>query len=365
MKVKITPKDAQELYPTDILFQSVFWGKVKNRLGWKTLAFNVSSPYPMGDVLVLTKSDFNGRSIVYVPQGPEHGPEPESYGIFLEALSCAMIDYLEPSTVFIRYDLPWVDPYAFDEYPNSPDSRGLLRPEGKLRELRMNFGTRSWNLKKAPYDLTVADALIVDLTAQEEDHLARMKPKTRYNIRLAERRGVGVHKASARALPIFYELYQQTTLRNGFFTCDYRHFSSLFESRNENSNRQEISFFLATHRQEVLAGAIVAYSGQNATYLFGASSNQSRNLMGSYALHWHIIKTARAEGFLFYDMGAISPAKDPEHPFYGMFRFKVGFGGRMIHRAGSWDFPLKNNEYEHFRNHETLSYSLEKQFSES
>jgi len=71
MEVKITPKDACALYPTDILFQSVFWGQVKNRLGWKTLAFNLSSPQPMGDVLVLTRSDSNGRSIVHIPQGPE------------------------------------------------------------------------------------------------------------------------------------------------------------------------------------------------------------------------------------------------------------------------------------------------------
>lgn len=77
--------------------------------------------------------------------------------------------------------------------------------------------------------------------------------------------------------------------------------------------------------------------------------------MGSYALHWEAIRQARARGCRRYDMGAVAPQKDPDHPFYGLLRFKAGFGGQIIHRNGSWDYPIDHAAYTAFRNSEILS----------
>lgn len=354
MQLRLKPKDAGRLLPTDIVFQTGFWGAVKSRLGWKPLAFDFVSSGPDGDVLVLTKAVLPGVSVAYVPQGPEFGPEPDQYGLFLESLSEGISAHLDPSVTFIRYDLPWESQYAADQANGSLQEEPFHRPESRLQELRMNFGTRSWNLQKAAIDLTFADRVVVDLGRSEEEILRSMKPKTRYNIGLARRRGVEVFHASSNLLPAFYDLYCQTAERNRFRVCEYRHFSSLFSTGSSHVDATEILFLLAKHGRDLLAGAIIAVSARTATYLFGASSNEKRNLMGPYAIHWTAMQIARAKGCLYYDLGAVSPEKDPAHPYFGLYRFKTGFGGRIVHQSGSWDYPLDEGTYRIFRNSENM-----------
>ena len=354
MKIHLQQKEAQELLPTDIVFQTAFWSAVKSRLGWNSLAFDFTSSGPDGDVLVLTKTLYPGISMAYVPQGPEYGPDRDQYGLFLEALSEAISGHLDPTVAFIRYDLPWESQYATNTDDGSEQQEWSTHPEPRLQELRMNFGTKSWNLRKAVVDLTGADTVVLDLTRNEEQILSDMKPKTRYNIRLAQRRGVRVFPASPDLLPDFYELYRQTALRNHFYPGEYGHFSTLFSALSCHPQSSEILFLLASHNQDLLAGAIIVISGRTATYLFGASSNEKRNLMAPYAIQWTAMQLARAKGCLRYDLGAVSPTKDPDHPFYGLYRFKTGFGGKIVHRSGCWDYPLEFGGYETFRNSETI-----------
>ena len=353
MKLRLRPKDTAGLLPTDILFQNVFWSTVKAKLGWKPLAFDLITPRGAGDVLVLTRRLSCGVPVAYVPQGPEYSPRPDGYGSFLEELSDALVGYLDPGIALIRYDLPWVSPYAGSEARRNghewPD-----HPEPRLRELRMNFGTEKWNLRKAVSDLTVADALILDIGRTEEEILKDMKPKTRYNIHLARRKGVSVLHASEEMLPAFYQLFGQTGRRKGFPVCSYEHFAALFSTGAVREHPSGIHFLLAVNGQEPLAGAIIAISGRTATYLFGASADHGRNLMGSYSLQWSAIQLARAEGCSAYDMGAVSPRADAAHPFYGLYRFKTGFGGNIVHRTGTWDYPLDADAYTTFRNLEVM-----------
>lgn len=350
MKIDVKPKNIHKLFPTDILFQTSYWGHVKHRLGYKPAAFDFSSSIGQkGDLLVLVKPLDQNHAAAYVPQGPESGPDPEKYGLFLEALSQALIKHMDSNVVFIRYDLPWESPDAAESVDGQPWPG---HPPQRLRELRMNIGTSTWNLRKSDFDLTVADALIVDLARTEEEILSAMKPKTRYNIRLAQRKGIRVFNASAEMLPTFYDLYQQTARRNGFNPGSYHHFSALFSTLSHHPGSSEILFLLAAIDRDILAGAIIAVSGRRALYLFGASSNKHRNLMGSYAVHWEGMKSARKKGCLTYDMGSVSPFPDPGHPFYGMHRFKTGFGGKIVHRNGSWDYPFKRHGYDIFRNYE-------------
>lgn len=354
MKIRLKQKEAGELLPTDIVFQTAFWGDVKSRVGWKPLAFDLMSSGPDGDVLVLTKALFPGISVAYAPQGPEIRPDPDQYGRFLEELSMAIRAHLDPPVTFIRYDLPWESQYSTNTENDSAERQPFECAETRLQELRMNFGTRSWGLRKAVVDLTFADRVVLDLSRKEEEILAGMKPKTRYNIRLTQKRGVKVFPASLHLLPAFYELYRQTAERNDFQLCEYRHFSALFSTAFSQPDSTEILFLLAKHDLDLLAGAIIAISGRTATYLFGASANEKRNLMGPYAIQWTAIQIARARGCLHYDLGAVSPGKDPDHPCFGLYRFKTGFGGRIIHQSGSWDYPLDEKGYKAFRNFETF-----------
>lgn len=350
MNIEVQPKKVHALLPTDILFQSVYWSKVKSHLGWNPVAFDYqSSAGQKGDILILIRTLEAGLAVAYVPQGPEVGPETEKQGLFLETLSLNLIKHLDSSIAFLRYDLPWESAYMPDAN-NGQSWPG--RPPVRLREMRMNFGTLTWNLRKADADLTVADALILDLQAPVEKIFSDMKPKTRYNIGLARKKGVSVFRASMDMLPVFYNLYLQTAKRNGFPSCSYHHFSALFSATAHSGKGSETFFLLTAKGQDILAGGIFVISGRQALYLFGASSNERRDLMGSYTLHWEMIRIARNRGCREYDMGAVSPGPDPSHPFYGMYRFKTGFGGKIVHRRGTWDFPIDEMKYDSFRKFE-------------
>lgn len=354
MDLTAFPKDPRDLLPTDILFQTSFWSDVKRRAGWKPLAADYTSAPADGDVLVLTHPIGGGASMAYVPCGPERGPGPADQGRFLESLSECLRPHLDRSVAFIRYDLPWDSPFADDPAWQSDDTGGAPQPEPRVQEMRMNFGTRAWALRRAPLDLFAPDTIVIDLDREPDDLLAAMKAKTRYNVRLAQRHGVRVEEAAADRLPAFYELYRLTAERDGFPVHDYRHFTALFEARDEDPEAPRLVFLLAYHEDDLLAGEILSICRRTATYLFGASSNTKRNLMAPSAIQWAAMLAARSRGCTRYDLCGVAPADDPSHPFAGLLRFKSGFGGRRVTRAGCWDFPLDDTVYEQFRSVEML-----------
>lgn len=347
----LSMKHPTTLLPTDILFQTPYWAHVKSTLGSRPLAFDIVSTGQWGDVLVLLQPFGRDKTLAYIPQGPEYAPPEENRGPFLEHFSLALARHLGPSVAFIRYDLPWESPYA-DEMQTGQRTDF---PEPRIRELRMNMGTAHWNLKKSNTDMTVASSLVVDISGSEHEILARMKPKTRYNIGLARRKGVTVREVCMDKLRPFHALYCQTAIRNGFRPCSHAHFSALFASRLRRHKNADILFLLAEHGHDVLAGAIIAFSGKAAIFLYGASGNTKRNFMAPHAMHWSAMLHAREHGCLTYDMGAVSPRPDPSHPFHGLYRFKTGFGGNTVLRSGSWDYPLDQDLYQEFCNAEELS----------
>jgi lipid II:glycine glycyltransferase (peptidoglycan interpeptide bridge formation enzyme) len=345
----LATKNTGALLPTDILFQTPYWAQVKCRLGLEPKAFDIASAGEPGDVLVLLQP-WGRRKVAVVPQGPEHAPAEEEYGRFIEDFSLSLAEFLGPEVAFIRYDLPWKSPYA-DEMR----ARGWSAyPEPRVREMRMNMGTRHWNIRKSFEDLTVASSLVVDIAGSEEDILARMKPKTRYNIGLARRKGVTVQPAGLASLPEFHALYLQTARRNGFRPCGFRHFAALFQGLASARGESGLFFLLARHGSDTLAGAIVGVSGRTANFLYGASANIKRDLMAPSLMHWTAMLHARERGCACYEMGAVPPALDPSHPFHGLYRFKTGFGGRIELRSGSWDYPLDPAAYEEMSAAENL-----------
>lgn len=351
MQLSVTPKKVTHLLPTDIIFQTEYWAEVKARLGWQPCAYDIEDRESEKDMLVLVKPLNDGMCAAYIPQGPEFGPCRENYGPYLESLSESIVNQIDSNISFIRYDLPWESPYT-DILDQNPAHE---IPEERIREIRMNFGTRHWNFRKTPVDMTVADSYIIDIDDTEDRMLSRMKSKTRYNIKLAERKGVRVYAASTRMLPVFHRLHLETAKRKGFLVREYPYFETLFASQKENADPCEVKLMLAVHGKDVLAGAIVAVTEKTAYFLYGASAMKKRNFMASYALHWETIRYAKALNCKTYDMGAVSPACFPDHPFFGLYRFKTGFGGRVVHRAGSWDYPIDSDAYASFRNWEEIN----------
>jgi lipid II:glycine glycyltransferase (peptidoglycan interpeptide bridge formation enzyme) len=182
--------------------------------------------------------------------------------------------------------------------------------------------------------------VLVDLERDEEVMLAAMKPKCRYNILLAERKGVTVRRTDAGGLDVFYGLLCETARRDGITVHGAGYYRSLFDSAGGEPG-VDLRLYTACHGGDDLAAAVVLFRGPAAVYLYGASSNVKRNLMAPYLLQWQAMKDARIAGCAVYDLFGIPPCDDPSHPMAGLYRFKTGFGGTIVHRPGSWDYVYR------------------------
>jgi len=189
---------------------------------------------------------------------------------------------------------------------------------------------------RAPFDLYPTQTLRLDLGPGEEELLAAMRPKGRYNIGLAARRGVAVESTdSLQALRRFYALFAQTARRDDFFGEPYGFFINLFGALAPVGMAR---LYLATHEGVDLAAALAVHFGGRATYLYGASADVGRNLMAPYAVQWAIIRDARAAGLREYDFYGFEPHGLTDHLYAGFSRFKRQFGGTPLRFIGAHDY---------------------------
>ena len=354
MKLDIARKDTDQLVPTPIVQQTAFWGRVHRRLGFGTDAFDVAAPDAIaGDFLVLRSPLTADTDYAYVPYGPEVAPKAEDMGRFLERLSLELQPMLGTRCAFVRWDLPWQAVHARESASFAPTGEWHGPPPRPLRELRMNIGTDERNLWKASRDVLPPDTVVIDLRESEDAILARMHSKTRYNIRLAERRGVEVVEGDARDLPAWYAIYRETSARHGLDPMSFEHAATMLDERADDAASPVVTrLLLARHGGRLLAGMLLALAPDRATYLHGASTREHRELMGSYALQWGAIRAAKAHGCLDYDLLGTAPRDGAPHPLAGVHRFKIGFGGQLFHREGCWDFPFDVETYNAWRQHE-------------
>ncbi len=188
--------------------------------------------------------------------------------------------------------------------------------------------------------------MLIDLGMPEGQILAQMKSKTRYNIRLSRKKGVTVVTGGKEDVEKWYAVYRETAERDRISIHSCAYYRSLFElAETYPGKKPEILLLLAVSDDRILAGNIVSLFGNQATYLFGASTSEDRNLMPAYALQWEGITRGKSAGCTTYDLFGIPPDDSPEHPMHGLYRFKTGFGGTILHRLGCWDLPLKPAVY--------------------
>jgi len=185
--------------------------------------------------------------------------------------------------------------------------------------------------------------ILINLEQSENELLAAMHEKTRYNLRLAERRGVRCDLAGAEASEIFWKLLQETASRDRFSTHERAHYEKLLEAfggdpaaRERATARVLVAYF---EGQPVAANLLVFFGGV-VTYLHGASGNAHRNVMAPFLLHWEAMRLAKRFGYHFYDLWGIDEKRWP-----GLTRFKRGFGGEEVASSGTWELPLNRFWY--------------------
>lgn len=287
--------------PNPHLLQSYRWGQLQANFGWEVERRRLAlggSDLPVTMLLAPTLAP--GGRFAYVPKGP--AADAGGLGAALDALAAVAG---EMDLAFVR-----VEPEVEADYrPPAPWVKApATQPE---------------------------NTSIIDLTPDLDALLAGFKPKTRYNIRLAERKGVAVERSADVAT--FARLAAATSARHRIQLATEPYYARLFEIfAGDDSAR----LYLASHEGEALAGIVIMRFAGRATYLFGASTAKKRNLMPAYLLHWHAIQELHAADDVEYDLWGVPPENAPDHPLAGLWQFKSGWNGRRVDYAGAFDLPL-------------------------
>jgi lipid II:glycine glycyltransferase (peptidoglycan interpeptide bridge formation enzyme) len=338
MGIRVSIPEGETGSPSSFL-QSRFWGDFKAEFGWKPIRLQVERDSDRRPLLLLIRRLPAGLCFAYVPHGPEIDSGAGGRAALLAALSECVKPFLPANCLFIRFDPPWCSLEAIAER----EEEGAVRRD--IEGLRPCIGKP---LMRAAADVQPPDTVLVDLRRPEAEILAAMKSKCRYNIRLAGKKGVAVEEAGLDSVPVFYELYRETSERDRIVLHPelyYRRLIALAAERRASGElgAPDARLWIARHEGHALAAIITLFFGGQAVYLYGASSDEKRNLMPAYALQWAAIRAAKAAGCSSYDLFGIPPTDDPSHPMAGLYRFKTGFGGEIAHRAGSWDYPLSGD----------------------
>jgi len=181
----------------------------------------------------------------------------------------------------------------------------------------------------------------------EDDVLAGMNQLWRRNIRKAEKAGVTVSTGGTEDLKAFHDLYVHTAERDHFTPRPLAYFRTMYDALGADDPGR-ITLWLAHHEGDLVAATIGVRVGRHAWYSYGASSTDKRDVRGSNAVQWAMIRDAIAEGAEVYDLRGITDTLDADDPHVGLIQFKVGTGGEAVEYVGEWDLPLNRLLYKAF-----------------
>jgi lipid II:glycine glycyltransferase (peptidoglycan interpeptide bridge formation enzyme) len=193
---------------------------------------------------------------------------------------------------------------------------------------------------------------LLNIEKSEEDLLAEMKQKGRYNLKIAKENGVYVTSSpkKGKELDAFYSQYKLTGKRHNISYRSKKYFEHLLEILGQKGYAKVYSVWIKKEDREIpLASAIIIFYNRACLYLYGGSGEEFRNLMAPYLLHWEIILEAKKQKLKEYNFLGVAPNEDPHHPWAGITRFKKQFGGYQVDILGSFDLPLKPFEYKMFK----------------
>ena len=300
-------------FPNAHILQTATWGQLKNDFDWE--AIHVISGHNVTQskcgAQVLFRRLPLGMSLAYIPRGP----------------------------VGSEWDRLWPE---VDNVCRAKRAIFLkIEPDIWSGSAAWKQGTVPDGFKISPQSIQPPRTVVVDLSGSEQDILGSMKQKTRYNIRLAVKKEIQVKFSDD--VDAFYELMETTSLRDQFGIHSHLYYQTAYDLFHEAG---KCELLMAEYDGEPVAGLMVFVSGNRSWYLYGASSSIHRERMPTYLLQWEAMKWARSKGCLQYDLYGVPDhdadyleANFQEHSqgLWGIYRFKRGFGGKVIRSPGPWD----------------------------
>ena len=311
-------------YPDAHLLQSGEWGELKSAFGWEAVRIVAGE---VGAQILFRRLPL-GFTLAYMPKGPVFSYQSS----VISDQFWAEVDKVcrARRAIFLK-----VEPDAWETMECDDKSRRIAKsgPAGVLRE--------DFAILPSPHSIQPPRTIIVSLKGSEEEILAQMKQKCRYNVRLAEKKGVTVRAWDDIAG--FHEMLLATGERDFFGVHSLEYYRRVYGLFHEAGMCEML---VAEYEGRPLAALMVFARGKRAWYFYGASTDESRNLMPTYLLQWEAMRWAKARGCEEYDLWGV-PDGDEEtletqfiarsDGLWGVYRFKRGFGGKVRRAAGAQD----------------------------
>jgi lipid II:glycine glycyltransferase (peptidoglycan interpeptide bridge formation enzyme) len=339
--------------PNPHFLQTYEWGQVKAKYGWQPIylawdsegkmkeeaSFSSLAFYPSAAALVLKRqiirSGFAARlSILYAPKGPllNWANEPLRSRVLNDLQAFAK----KEGAIFLKVD------------PDVPLGTGVPSSEEDVidhggQAVRSVLERMGW--KTSADQIQFKNTVLIDLSPSEEELLAGMKQKTRYNIRLAQKKNVTLRIGTSSDLGMLYKMYAETSVRDGFVIRDEEYYKTVWTTFMANLQspvpNPQLPFtepLIAEVENEPVAAIFVFCFAGRAYYVYGMSRDLHREKMPTYFLQWEAIKRARATGCSAYDLWGAPDVFDESDSMWGVYRFKEGLGGKVVRTLGAWDF---------------------------
>ncbi len=299
--------------------QSWEWGEFQKKAGNKVFHLGIEEDAKLISVITFIKKDlFLGKSYFYAPRVLINNEESSNLagGLKINNLFNRIKKIAQAEKcIFLRFD-------PINKFQISDSKFHARQPIGQIQKT---------------IDIQASKTLILNIEKSEDEILKSMHQKTRYNIRLALKKGVVVKeiKDVNSKFDEFWNLMQETESRDGFRLHAKRHYQNILSLDSDS-----LKLIGAFYKEKLIVANIVSFFGDMVTYVHGASSSEDRNLMAPYALQWETIKIAKEEGYKYYDFNGIDENKWP-----GVTRFKKGFGGEEINYPGTFDLVFNSLQY--------------------
>lgn len=330
--------------PDPHLLQTWEWSQVKARYGWEPMPFvwygqpSTADGRPVAAAMVLKRRipirGFAARlSILYSPKGPlmDWSDELVRRRVLDDLQSFAK----RQGAIFLKID------------PDVVLGRGILGGEGAVEDdggqaVRSELKRRGWRFSSD--QIQFRNTVMIDISPSEEELLARMKQKTRYNIRLAGKKGVTLRVGNSSDLPLLYKMYAGTSVRDGFAIRDEGYYQTVWQTFMALStvhSQPSAQPLIAEVEGEPVAAIFVFYFAGRGYYIYGMSREAHREKMPNYLLQWEAMQRAKAAGCSLYDLWGAPDEFNENDPMWGVFRFKEGLGGQVVRTLGAWDYAPK------------------------
>jgi lipid II:glycine glycyltransferase (peptidoglycan interpeptide bridge formation enzyme) len=299
--------------PCRHVLQSWEWGQFKGRWGWTPRYFLNEEHTAAALVLRRTFSPLK-LNILYVPKGPA-----------LDYADSALVDQVLADLVAIA----------------TRDRAIFVKIDPDLGQpARSVLVDRGW--RYSAEQIQFRNTMLVDLTRSEHELLAAMKPKTRYNVRLAQKKGVEVRTGDMNDLDQLYQLYAETAQRDGFIIRPIDYYRDAWGSFI--CSGLALPLIAAVDGQAV-AGLILFRFADRAWYMYGMSSGLHREKMPNHLLQWEGMRWAKAQGCTVYDLWGAPDELNERDSLWGVYKFKEGLGADFAPHAGAHDFVVSRPGY--------------------